>query len=123
MTKFNRRDVVKGISAATVASLIASRPTYAAVPDSVLKGAEKEGAVLWYDGYAREDGETVLKEFQKAYPFIKNATYIELPSAQKQARLIQECLAGGPTTDIYLNGAATVQQVVNRNFFYDVNWK
>jgi iron(III) transport system substrate-binding protein len=123
MTHFNRRDVVKGISAASIASLLASRPTQAAVPESVLKGAEKEGAVLWYDGYAREDGEAVLREFQKAYPFIKNATYIELPSAQKQARLIQECLAGGPTTDIYLNGASTVQQVVNRDFFYEMDWK
>ncbi len=79
--------------------------------------------MLWYDGYAREDGEKVLAEFQKAYPFVKNAQYVELPAAQKQARLTQECLAGGPTTDIYLNGASTVQQVVKQGFFHDVNWK
>lgn len=123
MTDFNRRDVVKGVGATAVASLLASRPAHAAIPEDVLKGAEKEGAVLWYDGYGREDGEAVMREFQKAFPFIKNATYIELPSAQKHARLTQECLAGGPTTDIYLQTAATFQQVVNRGFFHEVDWK
>jgi len=123
MSQFNRRDVVKGVSAAAALSLLGSRPSRAEVPQSVLDGAKKEGALLWYDGYAREDGEAVVREFQKSYPFVTKAEYIELPSAQKQARLIQECLAGGPTTDVYLNGASTVQQVVNRDFFQQVNWK
>lgn len=123
MNDFNRRDVVKGVSAAAALSLLGSRSGRAEVPQSVLDGAKKEGALLWYDGYAREDGEAVVREFQKSYPFVTRAEYIELPSAQKQARLIQECLAGGPTTDVYLNGASTVQQVVNRDFFQQVNWK
>lgn len=123
MREVNRRDVVKGLGTVAATALIASRPADAAIPDGILKGAEKEGGVLWYDSYAREDGDTMLREFQKLYPFVKNATYIELPSAQKQARVIQECLAGGPTTDIYLNGPAQLQQLANRGFLHEVEWK
>jgi iron(III) transport system substrate-binding protein len=120
---FGRRDLIKGASVAALLALLDARPGRAAVPDSLIEAAKKEGALLWYDGYAREDGEQVVREFQKAYPFVTKADYVELPAAQKQSRLIQECLAGGPTADIYLNGAATVQELVKQNFMFDVNWK
>jgi iron(III) transport system substrate-binding protein len=91
--------------------------------DQVKAAAAKEGKVVWYDSLPRAQGEAILHEFQKAYPFIKDAEYLEVPGAAKTAKVMQESRAGGPTADVILDGAASGMRNVSLGFVLPVDWK
>ena len=93
----HRRTVLKGLAASGALSLAGVRAGYGQAKetqDKVTEAAKQEGSFLWYDHFGREEGQAVLAEFQKRVPFLKKLEYVEVPAAQKQARFIQECLAG-----------------------------
>ena len=123
--EINRRQFIKGIAAAGTLSLVGIRPypVFASeTRESVIKAAEKEGHIVWLDWYARDLGYAILKDFQKNHPFVKDIQYIEIPAAQKQARVFQESLAGGPTSDFFLTSAASQRKFVDEKFSIPVDW-
>jgi iron(III) transport system substrate-binding protein len=91
--------------------------------DQIKAAAAKEGKVVWYDSLPRAEGDAILKEFQKAYPFIKTAEYLEVPGAAKTARITQESRAGGPTADVTLDGPAADMRFQAEGFVEAVDWK
>jgi iron(III) transport system substrate-binding protein len=120
----DRRQFVKGLTATGALSLAGVAPTMAgSVRDDVIKAAEKEGGFIWYDHYGRDQGEAVLKAFQADFPFIKRAEFVDIPASQRDARLIQESLAGGPTSDVIFTGAPAMQKFVDQKFTMEVDWK
>ena len=90
--------------------------------DAIIEGAEKEGGIVWYEAFTRDEGHAILREFQRQYPFVKKFDYLELPASQKQARFVQESLAGGPTTDVFLSSSAGLMQFVKQNFIVEGDW-
>jgi iron(III) transport system substrate-binding protein len=120
----NRRHVVKGIAAAGSMSVMGGAPAWSAETlDSVIEGAKKEGGILWYEAFSRQEGEIVLKAFQKKYPFVQKLDYSEVPASQKQARFVQESLAGGPTTDIFLSSSAGLETFKTQGLLLPSDWK
>ena len=91
--------------------------------DEVKAAAAKEGKVVWYDSLPRAEGDAILAEFQKAFPFIKSAEYLEVPGAAKTARITQESRAGGPTADVTLDGPASGMRHAASGFLLAVDWK
>ncbi len=124
--EINRRQFIKGIAAAGALSLagLPPHPVFASeTRESVVKAAEKEGKIVWYDFYERDHGLAILKEFQKDYPFVKDIQYVEIPAAQKLARVLQESLAGGPTTDIFMREPVSLQNLTDQKFAIPVDWR
>jgi iron(III) transport system substrate-binding protein len=122
----HRRSVLKGLAASGALSLAGVRAGHGQAKetqDKITEAAKQEGGFLWYDHFGREEGQAVLAEFQRRVPFLKKLEYVEVPAAQKQARFIQECLAGGPTSDIMITSAAALQQLADRKFLHDVDWE
>ncbi len=76
----------------------------AATREAVIEAAKGESGLVWYDHYDRAASEAILAAFRRAYPFVKQAEFVDVPSAQKTAKIIQESMAGGPTADVLLNG-------------------
>ncbi len=105
--------------AASVQASVATAETL----DSVRAAAAKEGKILWYDTITQEQGEKVLKQFQAAFPEIKDAKYVEVTSGNRVARVTQESRAGGPTTDVDFENAATTAGYYKDGFVLDVDWK
>lgn len=91
--------------------------------DQIKAAAAKEGKVVWYDSLPRAQGDAILKEFQKAYPMIKEVEYLEVPGAAKTARITQESRAGGPTADVTLDGPASGMRHQAAGFVEPVDWK
>ncbi|HEY7611318.1 MAG TPA: ABC transporter substrate-binding protein [Alphaproteobacteria bacterium] len=91
--------------------------------DQVKAAAAKEGKVVWYDSLPRAEGDAILAEFQKAYPFVKSVEYLEVPGAAKTARITQESRAGGPTADVTLDGPASGMRHASSGFLSPVDWK
>ncbi|MCW5773578.1 MAG: extracellular solute-binding protein, partial [Rhodospirillaceae bacterium] len=91
--------------------------------DQVKAAAAKEGKVVWYDSLPRAQGDAILAEFQKAYPFIKTVEYLEVPGAAKTAKITQESRAGGPTADVTLDGPASGMRHQASGFLLSVDWK
>lgn len=122
LARWPRRAVLSAAVAA--AALIAlGGPVWAQTLDEVKAGAAKEGKVVWYDSVPRAEGDAILAEFQKAFPFIKTAEYLEVPGAAKTARITQESRAGGPTADVTLDGPASGMRHAESGFLLPVNWK
>lgn len=119
----NRREVVAGLAATSSLALIGTPARSAETLDAVIEGAKKEGALLWYEAFAREEGDIILKAFQSRYPFVRKLDYTEVPASQKQARFVQESLAGGPTTDVFLSSSAGLQEFVNQKLLIEADWK
>jgi len=120
----DRRSVIKGLAAAGGLALLGnSAASSAETLEAVIEGAKKEGGLLWYEAFSREEGEIILKAFQSKYPFVRKLDYAEVPASQKQARFVQESLAGGPTSDIFLSSSAGLQEFVNRKLLIEVDWK
>jgi iron(III) transport system substrate-binding protein len=118
----DRRQLVKGMAAAGGLSLLGGNAAWAQSRDAIIKGAEKEGSIVWYEAFTRDEGHAILREFQRQYPFVKKFDYLELPASQKQARFVQESLAGGPTTDVFLSSSAGLMQFVKQNFIAEGEW-
>ena len=53
---------------------------------------------------------------------VKKPEFVDVPSAQKTARITQESTAGGPTADVLLNDAAVQQQLWERGFLLEADW-
>jgi iron(III) transport system substrate-binding protein len=118
--------MLKRVAGAVIAicSLVAiSSASHAETLEQVIEGARKEGALLWYESLTRDEGEAILKDFQKAYPFVRKAEYLDVPGAQKTARITQEILAGGTTSDVFFNGASILQKFVDDGHGLPVDWK
>jgi iron(III) transport system substrate-binding protein len=107
------------LAATVLTPFVASAETL----DQVKAGAAKEGKVVWYDSLPRTEGDAILKEFQKAYPFIKTVEYLEVPGAAKTARITQESRAGGPTADVTLDGPAADMRFQAEGFVEALDWK
>jgi iron(III) transport system substrate-binding protein len=103
----DRRRFLRGLAAAAVASLAAPRSAGAASREAAIEAAKAEGGLVWYDHYDRAAAEGIFAGFQRAYPFVKKAEFVDVPSAQKTAKIVQESMAGGPTTDWAALGVAT----------------
>ena len=120
----NRRGFL-GLGLLMASAMTVAVPEYAAAADKlddIIAAAKKEGHVVWYDSLPRNQGEAILAEFHKAYPFIK-ADYLEVPGAEKVARITQESMAGGPTADVTLDGAAAAMRQQEQGFLLPVDWK
>jgi iron(III) transport system substrate-binding protein len=110
------------LAAASLGALALPRAASAAYRDDIIEAAKKEGGLVWYDHYDREASEAVLAAFQKTYPFVKKPEFVDVPSAQKTAKITQESTAGGPTADVLLNDAAVQQQLWDRGFLLEADW-
>jgi iron(III) transport system substrate-binding protein len=118
----SRRQFLRAV-AAGCAVAAAPIPAWSADSDSIIEGAKNEKGLVWYDHYDRKDVHVLFDAFQKKYPFLKEPQFIDVPSAQKEARILQESMAGGPTSDILLLDPATIEQMAKRGFVHDVDWK
>src|SRR6201995_3274655 len=75
MTRFSRRDVLKGAGAAALAtgvsaSVRATAPPPEAITPALIDAAKKEGTVVLYSAMALPVGEKLGKAFEAAYPGI-----------------------------------------------------
>jgi len=107
----------------TTASAAAKPSAAAESLDAVKTAAAKEGKLLWYDTITQEQGDQIIKQFQQAYPAIKDAKFLEVTSGNRAARITQESRAGGPTTDVDFENAATTAAYYKDGFVMDVDWK
>ena len=119
----DRRRFLQGVAAAA-GSLAAPRGAGAgaASRDAVIEAAKAEGGLVWYDHYDRAAAEGIFAGFQRAYPLVKKAEFVDVPSAQKTAKIVQESMAGGPTTDVLLHGAAVTQSLFDRGLLLETDW-
>lgn len=90
--------------------------------DAVIEAAKAESGLVWYDHYDHDASEGILTAFQRVYPFVKKLEFVDVPSAQKTAKIIQESMAGGPTSDVLLNDASTQKSLKDRGLLLDVDW-
>jgi iron(III) transport system substrate-binding protein len=104
------------------AGLAAPGRAFAATRDATIAAAKGEGGLVWYDHYDREAAEGVMAAFQQVYPFVKQPAFVDVPAAQKTAKVMQESMAGGPTTDVLLNDAATQQLLADRGLILESDW-
>jgi iron(III) transport system substrate-binding protein len=111
------------VAAAGAGALAAPASAAGTTRKAVIAAAKKESGLVWYDHYDRKASEALLAAFQRAYPFVKTVSYVDVPSAQKTARIIQESMAGGPTTDALLHGAAVTQSMYKRGLLLNADWK
>jgi ABC-type Fe3+ transport system substrate-binding protein len=118
-----RRAFLQMVAAAAATSGLAiSRDARAATREAVIEGAKAESGLVWYDHYDRAASEGILADFQRAYPFVKKVEFVDVPSAQKTAKIMQESMAGGPTTDVLLHGAAVTQSLYDRGLLLEADW-
>lgn len=118
----DRRRFLHGLAGATAAVGGFAAPAHAASRDEVIAAAKAESGLVWYDHYDRDAAAGILAAFQRAYPFVKNVEFVDVPSAQKTAKIMQESMAGGPTTDVLLHGAAVTQSLFDRGLVLEADW-
>ena len=95
----------------------------AANRDAVIEAAKGEGGLVWYDHYDPAAAAGILAEFKRAYPFVKNVEFVDVPSAQKTAKVMQESMAGGPTTDVLRHWRSSRAIVVRpRGLLLEADW-
>jgi iron(III) transport system substrate-binding protein len=124
VTLYERRLILQmlAVTAASAGSLTVPTSANAASREAVIEAAKKESGLVWYDHYDREASEAILDAFKRSYPFVKNAEFIDVPSAQKTAKIIQESMAGGPTADVLLNDATVQQSLFDRGLTLETDW-
>jgi iron(III) transport system substrate-binding protein len=123
MVESDRRQFLRMTAAAASAgSLALPSRADAASRDAVIEAAKGEGGLVWYDHYDRAAADGILADFKRAYPFVKYAEFVDVPSAQKTAKVVQESMAGGPTTDVLLHGAAVAQSLYERGLLLEADW-
>ena len=119
--KRTRREFLAG-AAAGAALLGGIGPSQAAGADAVIAGAKSEKGLVWYDHYDHDEVQAIFKAFRAAYPTVQGAEFIDVPSAQKIARIMQESMAGGPTSDIIFLEVNGLQSLSDRGFLTKSNW-
>ena len=62
-------------------------PARAATRESVVDAAKRESGLVWYDHYDRAASEGLLNAFQRVYPFVRQVEFVDVPSAQKIAKI------------------------------------
>jgi iron(III) transport system substrate-binding protein len=110
------------LAAAAAGSAATPSRASAATREATVEAAKGEAGLVWYDHYDRDAAEGIMGAFQRLYPFVKKVEFVDVPSAQKTAKIIQESMAGGPTTDVLLNDASTLQSLVDRGLVLDADW-
>jgi hypothetical protein len=90
----DRRRFLQGLAAAAGSAAV-PRGAGAGSGEAVIEAAKAEGGLVWYDHYDRAAAEGIFAGFQHAYPFVKKAEFVDVPSAQKTAKIVQESMAGG----------------------------
>jgi ABC-type Fe3+ transport system substrate-binding protein len=107
-----------------LAAAAAARPgfAFAATREATIEAAKSETGLVWYDHYDRAAAEGVMAAFQRAYPFVKAPQFVDVPAAQKTAKIIQESMAGGPTADVLLDGPATHRSLFDRGLLLETDW-
>ena len=115
-TLYSRRHVLHRLAATTaVAGGFATRVRAASGPshDEMIAAAKKESGMVWYDHYDGGAANDLLAEFKRAYPFVNKLDFVDIASAQKTAKIVQESTAGGPTADVLLHGAPVTEVVLS----------
>ena len=123
VTAYNRRSFLHAVAAAsalggTLADARASSPSR----EEVIQAAKSESGLVWYDHYDAGAARSILENFQRTYPFVKKVEFVDVPSAQKTAKVVQESMAGGPTADVLLHGASVTQSLYQRGFLLETDW-
>ena len=118
---YNRRQFLHALAAATAVTSTDARATGPG-REEVIAAAKSESGLIWYDHYDAGAARAILANFQRTYPFVKKAEFVDVPSAQKTAKIVQESMAGGPTADVLLHGAAVTQSLYQRGFLLETDW-
>jgi iron(III) transport system substrate-binding protein len=123
-TLHRRRGVLRMLAAVAAAASTGGAVTSGAAAgrEAVIEAAKRERGLVWYDHYDRAAAESILAAFRRAHPFVEQTEFVDIPSAQKTAKIIQESTAGGPTTDVLLNSAAVIELLFNRGFVLETDW-
>lgn len=123
-TFHDRRQILRMLAAAAATSGSSAEPRRAdaASREEVIEAAKAESGLVWYDHYDGAAAEGILTNFQHAYPFVKKVEFVDVPSAQKTAKIVQESMAGGPTADVLLHGAAVTQSLFERGLLLETDW-
>lgn len=124
MTSFMSRRQVLTSGASGALALAGGLPALGASSvAATVEAAKAEKGLTWYDHYDRKEVDSLTSAFRAAFPAVKGVEFIDVPSAQKAARIVQESMAGGPTSDIILNDPSGVQELANRGYVGEANWK
>jgi iron(III) transport system substrate-binding protein len=118
---YNRRQFLHALAAATAVTGADARATGPG-REEVIAAAKSESGLIWYDHYDAGAARSILANFQRTYPFVKKVDFVDVPSAHKTAKIVQESMAGGPTADVLLHGAAVTQSLYQRGFLLETDW-
>lgn len=120
---YNRRQFLYVLAAATAATgAPADARAHGQGREEVIEAAKSESGLIWYDHYDAGAARSILTNFQRSYPFVKKVEFVDVPSAQKTAKIVQESMAGGPTADVLLHGAAVTQSLYQRGYLLESDW-
>ncbi len=72
---------------------------------AVVEGAKKEGEVMWYLNWERDEAEKIIRAFKKKYPFV-NVLIFRGGSGKVDDKLTTEYRAGRHLVDIILAGTS-----------------
>ena len=123
VTAYNRRHFLHTLAAASALSgTMTTARANGPGREEVIEGAKSESGLIWYDHYDADAARSILTNFQRAYPFVKKVEFVDVPSAQKTAKVVQESMAGGPTADVLLHGASVTQSLYQRGFLLESDW-
>jgi iron(III) transport system substrate-binding protein len=109
-------------AAATAGGLATPNLADAATREATIAAAKGESGLVWYDHYDHAAAEGIFAAFRHAYPFVKQAEFVDVPSAQKTAKIVQESMAGGPTSDVLLMDASTLEALFKRAMLLETDW-
>ena len=118
---YDRRRFLHALAAAAAVRGADARAAGPARED-VIAAAKSESGLIWYDHYDAGAAQSILANFQRSFPFVKKVEFVDVPSAQKTAKIVQESMAGGPTADVLLHGAAVTQSLHERGFLLETDW-
>jgi iron(III) transport system substrate-binding protein len=85
--------------------------------------AEKKPAVTWYESSPSEQGDKVIKAFQKRYPKVKLRQVRLIGGNELAVRTVQEVQARGYTGDVLTGGADHMSQLKDRGLLGAIDWK
>ncbi len=121
VTVYNRRHFLHALASALSGTMTNARANGPG-REEVIEGAKSESGLIWYDHYDADAARSILTNFQRAHPFVKKVEFVDVPSAQKTAKVVQESMAGGPTADVLLHGASVTQSLYQRGFLLESDW-